>query len=216
MICVIRYELLRFWQGQQQWLQPLLFLGVVATLFPISLSHSSAPLASFAPAILWCCLLLAILWGIESLYRSDMETGYFEQLVFLHAHTWQLHLGRCISHWIGLCLPMLLLSPVLALLYQMPFNQIGIMFVTMLIGTPFLICLGSVIASLTLAMPKGQLLMAILLIPLNLPMLLFALGAMEGESQIFELCLLAALSVAALTICPFILDKSVRLSIEEG
>ena len=198
--------------------QPLLFYAVVAALFPLGISPDPARLAEAAPGMLWVAALLAALLAGEGMFRRDFEDGVLEQTILAPQPLFLAVLAAPLAHWLLVGLPLSLLAPVCAILLQLPLNALPALAISMLLGTAVLSLIGSIGAALTLGLRPGGLLLALLILPLQVPVLIFGSGAARlaasGGDPAPPLLLLAAMLCLALALAPFAAAAGLRLAVE--
>jgi heme exporter protein B len=197
---------------------PVVFFIIVCMLFPLAMGQDLEKLRSVGPGAIWVAALLATLLSLNSLYREDFDDGSLEQLALSEHPLTMLLMGKTIAHWIVTEVPLILLAPVLAVGFNLPAEGIAGLMLTLLIGTPTLSLLGSVGAALTAGLRGASGLIAVLLLPLTIPVLIFGARAAElaanGQSIEGPLYLLGGLSVLSLSLCPFASAAAVRVSLD--
>ncbi len=197
---------------------PIMFYVMVTTLFPLALSPEREVLRNLAPAVLWIAALLATLLSLNALFRSDVDDGSMEQLVIGPHPLAMIMLGKTFAHWLLSGLPLVLLAPILAITYHLPSEGVAALSLTLLLGTPTLSLLGSIGAALTAGVRQSGGLLAILVLPMMLPVLMFGARATElaatGEDISGPLFLLGAFFVLALTIVPLASAAAIRISLD--
>jgi len=197
---------------------PVMFYIMVTTLFPLALSPEREVLRNLGPAVLWIAALLATLLSLNALFRSDVDDGSMEQLVIGPHPLALVMLGKTFAHWLLSGLPLVLLAPVLGITYHLPVEAVGALCLTLLLGTPTLSLLGSIGAALTAGVRQSGGLLAILVLPLMLPVLMFGARATElaasGEDISGPLYLLGAFLVLSLTIVPLASAAAIRISLD--
>ncbi|MEC7804294.1 MAG: heme exporter protein CcmB [Pseudomonadota bacterium] len=218
LLAVIRRDLRISFRRLPDLASPLMFFAIVITLFPLAISPEPAVLRQIGPGVLWVAALLATLLALNTLFRSDFEDGSLEQLALSRHPLPLLVLGKILAHWLISGVPLVLLSPLLALSYDLSPNGLKVLALALLIGTPTLSLLGGVGAALTAGVRQAGGLLALLVLPLMLPVLVFGsrattLAAM-GQDPAGPLYLLAALAVLAITLAPFATAAGVRVSLE--
>ncbi|AVJ57272.1 heme exporter protein CcmB [Idiomarina sp. OT37-5b] len=197
-------------------LNPLLFLLMVVTLFPLGIGPGPDILARIAPGIIWVAALLATLLGLDRLFKDDYNDGSLEQLCLLPQPLAFTLTAKVAAHWLLSGLPLVILSPVLALLLNLPLDAWWALALTLLLGTPALSALGAIGAALTLQLQRGGSLVSLILLPLFIPLLIFATSAVEnagmGLAVQGQLAILAAISVLTVTLAPLAMAAAVRMS----
>lgn len=197
-------------------LNPLLFLLMVVTLFPLGIGPGPDILARIAPGIIWVAALLATLLGLDRLFKDDYNDGSLEQLCLLPQPLAFTLTAKVAAHWLLSGLPLVILSPLLALLLNLPLDAWWALALTLLLGTPALSALGAIGAALTLQLQRGGSLVSLILLPLFIPLLIFATSAVEnagmGLAVQGQLAILAAISVLTVTLAPLAMAAAVRMS----
>lgn len=201
-----------------QVLQPLVFFAVVITLFPLAVSPELSELRRIAPGVLWVAAMLASLLAAEALFRPDVEDGVMEQWVLsAQPLPWML-LIRTVGHWLLTGLPMVLMAPLMAMGLGLPSELWPLMMLTLALGTVLLSVLGAIGAALTVGLRRGNMLMALLVLPLEMPVLIFGAEAMQrgmaGEAVTGPLYLMAAMLLLSVALGPFAMAAAIRISIE--
>ena len=218
MIAVARRDLLLAWKRPGDVLNPLFFFAMVATLFPLSVGPSIEQLELSGPGVLWVAALLAMLLSLNSLFLTDHEDGSLEQMLVSPLPLSALALGKTIAHWLTSGLPLVLVSPLLAMTFRMPVSVTSVLMLTLLLGTVSLSLLGSIGAALTVGLQRSTALLSLLILPLAMPVLIFGARtvslAAAGESVAGGLYFLAAYAVLALSLAPFAAAAALRISNE--
>jgi heme exporter protein B len=206
---------LRHWD---QVVQPLIFFVIVTTLFPLSISPALDELRKIAPGIVWVAAMLASLLALESLFRPDVEDGSMEQWTLSGQPLSLLLLAKTVTHWLLSGLPLVLISPLVATAMGLPSSIWGVLAISLALGTGCLSVLGAIGAALTVAVRRGSVLLALLVLPLEMPVLIFGARAvdlaMQGESVIGPLNLLAAMLLLFLSLGPLAMAAAMRISVE--
>jgi len=214
---LIRRDLQLLWQRRGDALQPALFALLVIALFALALGSERATLAQLAPGVLWVAVLLAGLLSLDTLFRGDAEDGSLEQWMLAPVPLAWLVVVRTLTHWATTALPMVLAAPLLAELLYLPREQLGLLLLTLLLGTPLLSLIGAVVAALTTGMRRAGVLLALLALPLYVPVLVFGAGIVATASQGFDpgggLLLLAAGLVLALALAPVAAAAAIRVAL---
>lgn len=210
-------ELRLAWRRGADILNPLWFFLIVITLFPFSVGPESALLAQIAPGVIWVAALLAALLVMDRLFRDDLLDGSLEQQLLLPTPLPGVVMAKVLAHWMMTGLPLLLVSPLAALLLGMNAHSAGVLFLTLLLGTPTLSFIGSVGAALTVSLKRGGVLLSLLVLPLSVPMLIFASAACEAAAAGLPvdgyLAVLGAFLAGSATLCPFTTAAALRLSV---
>ena len=198
---------------------PLVFFSVVVALFPLAQRPQSAFLQQAAPGLLWIAALLAVLLSLDGLFRADVEDGSLEQWV-LSSHSLVLLVSVKVSaHWLCSGLALVILAPLLALMLGLPSHCVPALMLSLLLGTPVLSLLGALGAALTVGLQRGGLLLALLILPLYIPVLILGSGALQAALQGLPvtgyLLWLACLAALAITLAPFGIATGLSICIAE-
>jgi len=201
-----------------QVMQPLIFFAIITTLFPLAISPALDELRRIAPGVVWVAAMLASLLALESLFRPDVEDGTMEQWVLSGQPLSLLLLAKVVTHWLLTGLPLVLMSPLVGTALGMPQSVWPTLMATLALGTGSLSMLGGVGAALTVSVRRGSVLLALLVLPLEMPVLIFGARAvdlaMHGESVAGPLNLLAALLLFFVSLGPFAMAAAMRVSVE--
>src|SRR3989344_5480263 len=198
---------------------PLVFFAIVIALFPLAVGPQTQLLQSLSPGLVWVAALLAVLLSLDGLFRSDFEDGSLEQWVVSPHPLALLVLAKVLAHWAFSGLALVLLAPLLGLMLGLPIGTITVLLVSLLLGTPILSLLGAVGAALTVGLKRGGLLLALLILPLYIPVLILGSGALQAELQglpsIGYLLWMASLAALAVTLSPFAIAAGLEISVGE-
>ena len=215
---VMRRELTVAFRRWSDLLLPLMFFVIVGTLFPLAVGQDAQILRAVGPGAIWVAALLATLLSLNNLFREDFDDGSLEQLALSPHPLSLLLLAKTAAHWVVTELPLVIIAPLLALGFGLPGQGIGALMLTLLIGTPALSLVGAVGAALTAGLRGASGLLALLLLPLTIPVLIFgaraAALAADGQDITGPLYLLGGLTVLALTLTPFATAAAVRVSLD--
>ena len=218
LVATARRDLLLAWKRPGDVLNPLFFFAMVCTLFPLAVGPSVEQLQFSGPGVLWIAALLAMLLSLNSLFLADFEDGSLEQLLVSSQPLVMLALGKTVAHWITTGLPLVLISPLLAMTFRMPIATTGVLIASLVFGTISLSLLGSVGAALTVGLHRGTALLSLLILPLAMPVLIFGARtvslAAAGDVYSGGIMALAAYAIAALSLAPFATAAALRISNE--
>lgn len=218
LFATLRRDLLLAWKRPGDILNPLFFFAMVCTLFPLAVGPSVEQLQFSGPGVLWVAALLAMLLSLNSLFLADYEDGSLEQLLTSEQPLVLLALGKTIAHWLTTGLPLVIISPLLAMTFQMPTDTVGVLMLTLFFGTISLSLLGAVGAALTVGLNRGTALLSLLILPLAMPVLIFGSRtvslAAAGDMYSSGAYALAAYAVAALSLAPYATAAALRISNE--
>ncbi|RMU98538.1 Heme exporter protein B [Pseudomonas syringae pv. tomato] len=196
-----------------------MFFALVIALFPLAIGPDTQLLQALSPGLLWVAALLAVLLSLDGLFRGDFEDGSLEQWVLSPHPLALLILGKVLAHWVFSGLALVLLSPVLALMLGLPVQCLPVLMLSLLLGTPVLSLLGAVGAALTVGLKRGGVLLALLILPLYIPVLILGSAALQAALQGMPatgyLLWLGSLTVLAITLTPFAIAAGLKISVGE-
>ncbi|WP_421190861.1 heme exporter protein CcmB [Aeromonas jandaei] len=214
---LIRRELLIALRQRSDILNPLWFFLIVITLFPLGIGPEPKLLARIAPGIIWVAALLAAMLSLERLFRDDFSDGSLEQMMLMPYPLGLLALAKVVAHWLLTGLPLLLISPLIAILLSLDMQSYLAVVATLALGTPVLSLLGAIGVALTVGLRKGGVLLSLLILPLYIPVLIFATSAIDAAGMGLpyggQLAILAAMLVGALTLTPLAVSAALRVSL---
>jgi heme exporter protein B len=197
----------------------LVFFLAVVTVIPFGVGPDLKLLARIGSAILWIAALLASLLGLERLFGADREDGSLDVYFVSGEPLFVYALGRAAGHWIATGLPLVVAAPILGLLLNLEPTAMGAVALTLLVGTPALTLIGAIGAALTAALPRGGLLVTVLVLPFTIPVLIFGVLATQGaisdpEPFLAPFLILCAATLAALVLAPIAAAAALRLALE--
>ena len=221
MIAAARALLLRdlrlLWRRRGDALQPALFALLVVVLFALGLGGDGNLLAKVAPAVLWLAVLLSGMLALDTLFRSDAEDGSLDQWLLAPVPLSWLVAIRVLGHWLTTALPVLIAVPLLAELMHLPRAQLPLLMASLALGTPLLSLLGAVVAALTVGMRRAGILLALLALPLYVPVLVFGAGAVVADAQGLDasgaILMLGAGLAAAAILAPLAAAAALRIAL---
>ena len=212
---IVRRELLCAVRNQTEALYPLLLFVLIVVLFPFALGADNALLARVAGGVVWVAALLAAALSLEALFRADFADGTIEVLVVGGAPLALLGLGKALAHWLLSGLPIMLLALPLGLALDLAPVMLGTLVVTLALGSLSMSLIGAAVSALTVGLRGGGLLLAMLILPLYIPVLIFgataAANATAGLAVAGELYFLAGLSLLALALAPWATAAALRI-----
>ena len=218
LIAIARRDILLAWKRPGDVLNPLFFFAMVCTLFPLAVGPSADQLIFSGPGVLWVAALLATLLSLNSLFMSDHEDGSLDQMLVSPQPLPVLALGKTLAHWLISGFPLVLISPLLAITYRMPTDVIGVLMLTLLLGTITLSLLGSIGAALTVGLHTGTALLSLLILPLAMPVLLLGANtvSLAAGNDVYAtgIWALGAYAIAALSLAPYATAAALRISNE--
>lgn len=210
-------DLRLLWRRRGDAAQPVLFALLVVVLFALALGGEARALESVAPAVLWLAVLLAGLLALDSLFRGDADDGSLEQWMLAPVPLAWLVLVRTCMHWATTALPLIVAAPLLGELLHLPRDQLPVLLASLALGTPLLSLLGAVVAALTVGMRRSGILVALLALPLYVPVLVFGAGSVAATAQGLDptgaLLLLGAGLVAGAVLAPLAAAAAIRIAL---
>lgn len=210
-------DLRLLWRRRGDALQPALFALLIVVLFALALGGRAETLSMVAPAVMWLAVLLAGLLSLDSLFRGDADDGSLEQWILAPVPLAWLVLVRVLLHWAVTALPLILATPLLGELLHLRHDQLPLLLASLLLGTPLLSLLGAVVAALTVNMKRSGILVALLALPLYVPVLVFGAGSVaagiQGLDPSAPLLLLGAGLVIGLVLAPLAAAAAIRISL---
>ena len=214
----IRRDLLLAVRRRADVLTTVLFFIMVASLFPLGVGPEPAVLRTIAPGVLWVAALLSCLLSLGRLFTADYVDGVLEQMLLIPQPLSVLVIGKVTAHWLISGLPVVLLSPLLGLQFGLSGEALGVLILSLLLGTPTLSFIGAIGAALTLGVRGSSLLIALLVLPLFIPVLIFGAGAVTSSASGIgagaHLSLLGAGLLLALALAPWATATSLRIALE--
>ena len=218
MLAVLRREVSLALRQKGEVLTPLVFFVVIASLFPLGVGPESALLLRMAPGVLWVSALLAAMLSLQRLFATDYADGSLEQMLLSPTPLPMLAAAKALSHFLLSGLPLVLMAPVLGLQFGLDGRALGILMLSLLLGTPTLSLIGGIGAALTLGVRGAGVLLSLLVLPLYIPVLIFGAGAVEADAAGLgaggHLSLLAALLVLSLFFFFFATTAALKISLE--
>jgi len=216
--CVIRRDLLLAARRSSDVLTVLLFFVIVVSLFPLGVGPDAGLLRTIAPGVIWVAALLASMLALQRMFASDHADGTLEQMLLGATPLGMTVAAKVFAHWVVSGLPLVLISPVLALQFDFPQELLGVLAISLALGTPVLSLIGAIGAALTLGLRGGGALLSLLVLPLYVPVLIIGAGAAEaavsGLGGRAQLLLLGALLAFAAAFAPWAAAAALRISSE--
>jgi len=215
---VLRRDLLLAWRGRADLLIALAFFVIVASLFPFGVGAEPNQLRAIGPGVVWVAALLASLLALPRMFSLDFDSGVLEQLLLSPEPGVLWVAAKIAAHWLATGLPLVLISPLLGLMYGLDGAAQAVLAVSLLLGTPVLSLIGAIGTALTLGLRGAGSLLALLVLPLFVPVLVFGAGAVDAFSAGFglgaEFSILGAGLLAAIALVPFACVAALRLACE--
>jgi heme exporter protein B len=195
---------------------PLIFFVLVVSLFPLAVTPTPELLQEMAPGVIWVSALLAVLLSLDRLFKQDYEDGSLDQLMLSPNPLVILVLAKVLAHWLLTGLPLVLISPMLAVFMNVPGETVPAIILSLLLGTPVLSLIGAIGVSLTVAVNRGGVLLSLIVLPLYIPILIFGANAIDvaadGMSVRGQMYFLAAVLALSLTLAPFATAAALRIT----
>lgn len=196
--------------------QPLTFFVLVITLFPIAVGPAPETLQKIGPGVIWVAAILSALLGMERLFRDDFNDGVLEQMQLSNLSLSWIMFAKVMTHWLLTIVPLILISPLLALFLNLTMPMYWALLATLLLGTPILSLLGSIAVALTVGLQKGGILLSLIIIPVFIPLLIFATSAVDtalfGLNYLPQLAIIAAMLCIAMALTPMAMSYAIRVS----
>ena len=215
---VLKRDLLQAFRRRSDIATTLFFFVIVSSLFPLGVGSDSAILSTIAPGVLWVAALLAGMVSLARMFSADFADGSLEQMLLSPQSLPLLVSAKILAHWLVCGLPVVILAPIIGLQYALPGDAIGVLVISLLIGTPALSLIGAIGAALTLGVRGSGLLVALLVLPLYIPVLIFGALAVSasqhGMTSQAHLSLLGAILILALVLAPLATAAALRISAE--
>ena len=216
---VLHRDLLLAMRRRTDVLTTLFFFVIVVSLFPLGTGTERTILRVLGPGVVWVAALLASMLALERLFAADYEDGSLEQLLLTGQPLVLLSLAKITAHWLLTGLPLVLIAPLVGMQYHLSETAVGVMMLSLLIGTPVLSLIGAIGAALTLGLRGGGILLSLLILPLYVPVLVYGAGAVTAAAGATAdaapfLMLLGAFLAGALALAPVACTAALRISIE--
>lgn len=215
---LLRRDLTLAWRRRGDIAMPVLYAVIVTTLFPFAIGPEPALLARIAGGVVFVIVLLAILLSLDHLFRGDIEDGSME-LLMLAPQPLALLVGmKILAHWITSSVPLIIVAPVLASMLKLPPEAMPVLVVALLLSTPLLCLLGAVLVALTAGTRRSGMLLALMLLPLCVPAVIFAAGAVAAAQQglpwLAPIAWLGAALVLAVVLAPLACAAALRIALD--
>jgi heme exporter protein B len=218
LVATVRRDLLLSVRRRSDVLASLVFFVMVTTLFPLGVGPEKNSLRAMAPGVLWVAALLASTLALGRLFSADLADGTLEQMALSSEPLALIVAGKVLAHWLVSGVPLVVLSPLLALQFGLDADAIGVLALSLLLGTPVLSLVGAVGAALTLGTRGGGVLLSLLVLPLTIPVLIFGAGAVGAQASGLgadaHLLLLGGLLAASVALAPWATAAALRISLD--
>ena len=215
---MVQRDLTLAWRRRADVMSTLFFFVIVVSLFPLSIGPETQLLRSIAPGVVWVAALLASMLSLGRLFANDYQDGTLEQMLLTPQPLYLIVLAKVLASWLVSGVPLALMSPILGLQFGLPGNSLSVLVLSLILGTPVLALIGSIGAALTLGLRGAGVLIALLVLPLYIPVLIFGAGAVDasinGVSAQANLSLLGAVLAIAFVFSPWATSAALRISLE--
>lgn len=191
----------------------VIFFIIVVSMVPFGVGPEGALLSKIAAGMIWVGVVLSMLLSLDRLFQADFEDGTLDLLMLSSLPKGALVLAKCTAHWLTTGLPLIVAAPILAILMQLPEGMLGPLLVGLLIGTPAMSLIGAIGAGLTVGLRRGGLLLSLIVLPLQVPILIFGVSAAKADALWSPShMLLAALTLMTLIISPLAAGAALKLN----
>jgi heme exporter protein B len=211
-------DLILAWRRRADVLATVFFFIIVTSLFPLGIGPERETLRTIAPGVVWVAALLASMLSLGRIFGNDYQDGTLEQLILTPQSTYLVVMAKVFAHWVVSEIPLVVIAPVLGLQFGLSQNTLLTVMVSLLLGTPVLSVIGSIGAALTLGLRAANVLVALLVLPLYIPVLIFGSGAVQatvtGASPQAWLLLLGATLIVSLVFAPWATSAALKISVE--
>ena len=213
----LKRDLLIAYKRKNDLMNPFMFFIIVATLFPIAISPDPEQLSIVSGGAMWIAALLASLLAMDNLFRADYEDGSLEQLLLSPQPLYFMVLAKNLAHWLVSGLPVVIVSPLIAYMLNLPSGAYLALFLSLLIGTPVLSLLGSIGVALTVGLGSRGVILAVITLPLSVPVLIAGTLTVQeiqnGAPLLAYLAVLGAMLLAAISLAPLASAAALRISV---
>ena len=214
---IVAKELLSAFRHKQELMNPLVFFAIVIALFPLGVDPSPEFLGTASVGLVWVAALLSTMLSLDRLFQADYEDGSLEQLVLSSHPLYLLLLIKSLIHWLLVALPLILMSPLLALMLHLDARHLPVLLLTLVMGTPVITLIGGIGAALTVSLRSGGVLVSLLVLPLTIPVLIFATGTVQASIDGFpiggHLSILGIMLTLAIMLSPFASSAAIKMSV---
>jgi heme exporter protein B len=215
---IVLRDLKLAWRRRADVLSTLFFFVIVVSLFPLGIGPEMQLLRSIAPGVVWVAALLASMLALGRLFANDYQDGTLEQIMLTPQPLYLVVLGKVLAQWLSAGVPLALIAPIVGVQFGLSRDTLGVLVISLLLGTPVLGLIGSIGAALTLGLRGGGVLLSLLVLPLYIPVLIFGAGAVDasiaGTSPAANLSLLGAVLAITLVFSPWATSAALKISIE--
>jgi len=217
MTTIMKRDLTIAFRQRSDMVNPLFFFVMVIALFPLGIGPEPATLQKIGPGVIWIAALLSTLLSVDSLFRQDYDDGSLELALLSPQPLFVLAFGKVLAHWMITAIPLILVAPVLSVMLFMDADTVRVTLYSLLLGTPVLSMISAIGAALTVGLRKGGVLVAVIALPLYIPVLIFGTSAVQAAAMTLpyagQLAYLAAFLVLSFTFAPFAIAAALRISV---
>ncbi len=214
-VCLREY--LCAFRHRQAFINPLVFFAIIIALFPLGVSPDPKFLSMASVGVVWVGALLSTMLSLDNLFMKDYEDGSLEQFVLSAQPLYLIMLAKSFVHWTLTGLPLIIISPLLAMMLYLDFEHLPALMLTLIMGTPVINLIGGIGAALTVSLRSSGVLVSLLVLPLTIPVLIFATGAVQasidGASINGYIAILGMLLMLSITLAPFATSAAIKLSV---
>jgi len=214
---VLRRDLVLAFRRRAEIANPVFFFILVVTLFPLGVGAQPKLLQAMAPGVIWVSALLAVMLSLDSLFRSDFDDGSLEQMLLSPHPLTILVFAKILAHWLVTGVPLLFVAPLLAVFLGLPEQALGTLMITLVLATPVLSLIGAIGVSLTVGLRRGGMIISLLVLPLYVPVLIFASNAVEmagsGLAVDAQINILIAIFFMSVVLAPLPAAAAIKMSI---
>jgi heme exporter protein B len=211
-------EITLAWRRRSDVFSIFFFFIIAASLFPLGLGADPKLLHAIAPSVLWVCALLSCMLSLPRMFASDYIDGTLEQLIISNQPILLIAFMKIFAHWVVSGLPLVLVAPLIGLQFNLTVHELQVLAFSLLLGTPTLSLIGSIGAALTLGLRGGGVLIALLVLPLYIPVLVFGAGAVNavsiGMNANGGISLLGAMLALSLAFAPLMASHALKIAVE--
>ncbi|MBF7072205.1 heme exporter protein CcmB [Glaciecola sp. MH2013] len=216
LLAVFKKDIALAYRQIAELMQPLMFFVLVITLFPLAVGPSPETLQRIGGGVIWVAAILSLLLGMERLFRDDFADGTLEQYILSPIPLYLIVVVKVLTHWLMHIVPLFLISPLLALFLNLSVDMYVALMLTLLLGTPLISFVGAIGVALTVGLHRGGVLLALLLIPIFIPLLIFATSAIESASMLLpyqpQLAIIGAMLLFSVALSPMAIAYSLKVS----
>jgi heme exporter protein B len=216
LLALFKRDIALAYHQRAELMQPLVFFMLVVSLFPLGVGPNPVTLQTIGPGVIWVAAILSSLMGLERLFRDDFQDGSLEQLLLSGSALPLVALVKVTTHWLTSILPLIILSPLLALFLHLTEAMYWALLATLVLGTPLLSLIGGIAVALTVGLNRGGVLLALLLVPIFIPLLIFATSAVDAAALSLpynaQLAIIGAMLLCSLALAPFATAYALRVS----